>query len=274
MIRKVGVVSRCDRPGAIGIAGNVIEHLKEEVDVCIDPGTASELGLPGIPVGQMRSQGVEMVITIGGDGTVLRTIQHMEDPLPVLAVNLGTVGFLVDVDADDAIPTIDSLLAGFQVDERSRLDVWINNTKLPPATNEVVIITAHPAKILAYKVWVDDHELEELRADGLVIATPTGSTAYAMSAGGPIVDPRVDATVVVPLAPFKLSSRPWAVPARSNIVVELLLPDKEAVVVVDGQYSQNISASDIIKIEKAATPARFVCIKKDGFYDKVKSKLH
>lgn len=274
MINRVGVVSRCDKPGAVGIARDIIEHLETKLEVLVDPGTAGELGIEGTPVGQMRQSGAELVITVGGDGTVLRTIQYMDDPLPVLAINMGTLGFLVDVDAEDAMSAVDSILPGFQVDERSRLDVWINDAKLPPATNEVVIITSHPAKMLAYRVWVDDHELEELRADGLIVATPTGSTAYSMSAGGPIVDPRVDANVVVPLAPFKLSSRPWAVPAKSKIKVELLLPDKEAEVVVDGQYSRVIGPSDVIRIEKAATPARFVRIREDGFYDKVKSKLY
>ncbi len=274
MIKKVGVVSRCDKPGAVGIAREIIEHLREKLDVFVDPGTAFELGMEGLPVGQMRQKGVDLIIAVGGDGTVLRAIQHMDDPLPVMGVNMGTVGFLVDVDAEEALQTIDSILTGFQVDERFRLDVWINDVKLPPATNEVVIITAHPAKILAYKVWVDERKLEEFRADGLVIATPTGSTAYAMSAGGPIVDPRVDATVVVPLAPFKLSSRPWAIPGQSRIKVELLLRNKEAVVVVDGQSSQGISSNDVIRIEKAANPARFVRIRDNGFYDKVKSKLH
>ncbi len=274
MIKKVGVVSRCDKPGAVGIAREIIEHLREKLDVFVDPGTAFELGMEGLPVGQMRQKGVDLIIAVGGDGTVLRAIQHMDDPLPVVGVNMGTVGFLVDVDAEEALQTIDSILTGFQVDERFRLDVWINDVKLPPATNEVVIITAHPAKILAYKVWVDERKLEEFRADGLVIATPTGSTAYAMSAGGPIVDPRVDATVVVPLAPFKLSSRPWAIPGQSRIKVELLLRNKEAVVVVDGQSSQGISSNDVIRIEKAANPARFVRIRDNGFYDKVKSKLH
>lgn len=274
MIKKIGVVSRCDKPGAVGIAREIIEHLREKLDVFVDPGTAFELGMEGLPVGQMRQEGVDLIIAVGGDGTVLRAIQHMDDPLPVMGVNMGTVGFLVDVDAEEALQTIDSILTGFQVDERFRLDVWINDTKLPPATNEVVIITAHPAKILAYKVWVDEIKLEELRADGLVIATPTGSTAYAMSAGGPIVDPRVDATVVVPLAPFKLSSRPWAIPGQSRIKVELLLRNKEAVVVVDGQSSQSISSNDVVRIKKAANPARFVRIRDNAFYDKVKSKLY
>lgn len=274
MIRKVGVVSRCDKASAVDIAQRVIDHLEGRVDLYIDPGTASELKREGTPVGHMRQMGVEVLITIGGDGTVLRTIQHMDDPLPILPVNMGTVGFLVDVEADDAIKTIDSILSGFEVDERSRFDVRVNDMKLPCATNEVVIITAHPAKILAYKIWVDEFELEELRADGLIIATPTGSTAYAMSAGGPIVDPRVDAAVVVPLAPFKLASRPWAVPAQSTIKVELLLPGKQAEVVVDGQYSRNITADHTIRIEKAANPARFVRTKYGSFYEKVKSKLH
>jgi NAD+ kinase len=146
LIRKVGVVSRCDKAGAVEIAKNVIDHLTDKVEVYVDPGTASELNMEGTPVGQMRQLGVEVLITIGGDGTVLRTIQHMDDPLPILPINMGTLGFLVDVEAEDAIPTIDSILSGFEVDERSRFEVWINGTKLPSATNEVVIITSHPAK--------------------------------------------------------------------------------------------------------------------------------
>lgn len=127
MITKVGVVSRCDKPGAVEIAGDIIEHFKEKLDIYVDPGTASELGIEGFPVARMRQLGVQMVITIGGDGTVLRTVQHMDDPLPVISINLGTLGFLVDVEADDALHTIDSVLSGFEVDERFRMDIWIND---------------------------------------------------------------------------------------------------------------------------------------------------
>lgn len=273
MIRKVGLVSRCDKPNAIAIARDIIAYLGNRTEVFVDPCTARKLNIEETQVSRMREKGVEIVITIGGDGTVLRTIQHMNDPIPILAINMGTLGFLVDVNVEDAKQTIDSVLSGFTVEERFRFNVWINNNLLPPATNEVVIITSQPAKMLGYRILIDDHELEQLRADGLIIATPTGSTAYAMSAGGPIVDPRVDAMVVVPLAPFKLSSRPWAVPGQSVITVELMLPDKEAQVVIDGQYFRNIAASDTIKIEKASIPARFVHIKDDNIYDKVKKKL-
>jgi NAD+ kinase len=115
--------------------------------------------------------------------------------------------------------------------------------------------------------------MEDFRADGVIIATSTGSTAYAMSAGGPIVDPRVDAIVMVPMAPFKLSSRPWVIPGDSIIEVKLKLPMKDALVVIDGQSTTTISLKDTLVISKADTPARFVKVGKDGFFEKVKSKL-
>jgi NAD+ kinase len=136
-----------------------------------------------------------------------------------------------------------------------------------------VFITARPAKILTFRVSVDESLVEELRADGVVIATPTGSTAYAMSAGGPIVDPRVDAFLIVPLAPFKLSARPWVVPATSMIKVEVTIPEKEAVIVIDGQHSYNIKDNDIVTLTRAKNPARLVSSSVNGFYEKVQTKL-
>jgi len=114
---------------------------------------------------------------------------------------------------------IDKVLANLTVEERMRLTIRINGDTLPYATNEAVIVTMRPARMFAFRILVDDCELDCLRADGIVFATPTGSTAYAMSAGGPIVDPKVGGIVIVPLAPYKLSSRPWVVSAESRITV-------------------------------------------------------
>jgi len=273
MIRKIGIISRCDRDEILSHVEKIIDHVKSRVDVMIDPKTAERLHLKGTQIAEMRKNGAEFIISIGGDGTVLRGIQKMDDPLPFLGINMGTIGFLVDVPPEDSLSIIDKVLSGFEVEERSRLSILVNDEVLPCATNEVVIITANPAKMLSYRIFVDKIPLEELRADGAVFATPTGSTAYAMSAGGPIVDPRVDGTVIVPLAPFKLSSRPWVVPALSQIKVELTVPKKEAVLVIDGQYSRKIKEDDTIIITKADIPARFVRTREDGFYEKVRSKL-
>jgi len=216
---------------------------------------------------------VDFIVSIGGDGTILRTIHKMPDPKPILGINMGTVGFLVDVEPGDAVNTLEHLLLGFEVDERSRLKITVDGRDLPSATNEVAIITASPAKMLDFKITVDGSILEQLRADGMIFATSTGSTAYAMSAGGPIVDPRVDGIVLVPVAPFKLSARPWVIPGDSLIRVELTLPGKEALVVVDGQTMTSIYHEQVVIMSRAEVPARFVKASKDGFYEKVKTKL-
>ena len=276
MVNKIGIVSRCDHVDALEMVKTILKRFGSKVDIALAPMTAKALGVEGegvVPVGEMRENGVEFIISVGGDGTVLRNISKMDDPLPILAVNMGTLGFLVDVDPEDAIATIKNVLAGFKYGERQRLSVQLNGEALPSATNEVVIITAKPAKILTYKISVDEWELGELRADGVVFATPTGSTAYAMSAGGPIIDPRVDAALIVPLAPFKLSSRPWVVPLDSTLRVELTNPEKEAVIVIDGQHTYTIVEHDIITLTKAEHPARFVRTTISGFYTKVQSKL-
>jgi NAD+ kinase len=165
------------------------------------------------------------------------------------------------------------LITGFTVDERSRLKVLLDGKSLPPAVNEIALITASPAKMIEFEIIVDGSLMEDFRADGVIIATSTGSTAYAMSAGGPIVDPRVDAIVMVPMAPFKLSSRPWVIPGESIIEVKLKLHEKYALVVVDGQNMATISTNDTIIISKADSPARFVKVGKEDFFEKVKSKL-
>jgi len=273
MIRRVGIISRCDKEDVLALVKKILVHLKSRVNVLLDPKTAEKLRLKGTQMADMRKNGAEFILSIGGDGTVLRGIQKMDDPLPVLGINMGTIGFLVDVASDDSLYVIDKVLSGFEIEERSRLGIRVNDEIFPCATNEVVIITANPAKMLSYRIFVDKSPLEELRADGVVFATPTGSTAYAMSAGGPIIDPRVDGMVIVPLAPYKLSSRPWVLPARSEIKVELTIPKKDAVLVIDGQYSRTIKEEDTIIITRADKPARFVKTREDGFFEKVRNKL-
>ncbi len=270
LLKRLAIVTKPKSKEAIEIARKIVNALEGKVDLTLDPKTAMALGGgKAKPVGKMHA---DLMVIVGGDGTVLRTLQRLIRPVPVVGVNLGEVGFLADLHPDDAVEGITSLLQGFEVEERTRLAVSINEKPLPPAVNEAVIVTARPAKISHFKISVDSRKLDEFRADGVVIATPTGSTAYAMSAGGPIIDPRVDAFIIVPLAPFKLSARPWVVPAESEITVEILRPDKESVVVVDGQFKQIVRMHDKIKFAKSSSPAFFVKTSKN-FYSKVRDKL-
>lgn len=275
MIKKIGIVSRFDKYEALELTKKIIDYFKNKVEIVLAPHTAEhiESECQCVAVDAMKASGVEFIVTIGGDGTVLRTISKMHDPLPLLAINMGTLGFLVEVDPEEAIETIENTLEGFSYVERSRLSVKINDNFLAAATNEIVLITARAAKILSFNICVDTIKIDELRADGVVIATPTGSTAYAMSAGGPIVDPRVNAILIVPLAPFKLSSRPWVVPGDSIINLTMTMPEKEAALVVDGQHTYQVHEKDIIKIYTSVHPARFIKMPIEDFFEKVKNKL-
>ena len=269
---KIGFVSRHNEE-SVRLVGMLADRFRSKADIFVEPEVAQQLGMKETSVEEMERQRVDFIVSVGGDGTILRTIHRMNDPIPILGINMGTLGFLVDVEPKEAEKTLNQLIPEFEVDERSRLKVLLNGKSLSPATNEVALITASPAKMIEFEILVDGSLMEDFRADGVIIATSTGSTAYALSAGGPIVDPRVDAIVMVPMAPFKLSSRPWVIPGDSTIEVKLKLPLKEALVVVDGQSATTISINDSLIISKADTPARFVKVGKDGFFEKVKSKL-
>ena len=275
VIIKIGFVSR-QKTESVNLVKTLIDHIeskKEGIEIFVDTDIALMINRQGTSVEEMEQLKVDFIVSVGGDGTILRTIHKMVDPVPILGINMGTLGFLVDVEPKDAIETLNHLIHGFEVDFRSRLKVILNGICQPPAINEVALLTASPAKMIEFEIIVDGALMEDFRSDGIVIATSTGSTAYAMSAGGPIVDPRVDAIVLVPVAPFKLSSRPWVIPGGSTIEVKLKLPEKEALMVIDGQSTTTISVKDTIVISKARAPAKFVKVTRDGFYAKVKSKL-
>lgn len=272
-IKKIGIAARCDRPEVIEKVREILAHFSSKVKIFVATPTAEVLGIEGTPVERMREKGVELIISVGGDGTVLRNIAKMKDPLPILGINMGTLGFLVDVEPENAIETIEEVLYGFSYLERMRVDVFLNREMIETATNEIAIMSAKTAKIIQFEVYVDDCLLDSMRADGVVFATPTGSTAYAMSAGGPIISPRVNAIVVVPVAPFKLSSRPWVIPSDSEITIKLSAPKKEAVIAIDGQKSYRIKPDDIVKLKKSKFPARFVKISDACFYERVQRKL-
>ena len=266
---RIGFVSRND-PDSLRLVEKLVKRFGSRAEIMVDKDVSKQIGIEGRPVEEMDA---DFIVSVGGDGTILRTIHRMKDPIPILGINMGTVGFLVDVEPKEAVKTLEHLLFGFEVDERTRLEISLDGEMLPPATNEVVLITASPAKLLDFQITVGSSLLERLRADGMIFATSTGSTAYAMSAGGPIVDPRVDAIVLVPVAPFKLSARPWVIPGDSEIKVKLTLPGKEALVVIDGQNMRNVTDRDVITIGRSPNPARFVRASRDGFYEKVKTKL-
>ncbi|WP_294967657.1 NAD(+) kinase [uncultured Methanosphaera sp.] len=271
---KIGIVSRTDKEEAIELDRNIVKYLlANHVEIELDTSLAKELEEYSdleTPIEDMTS---DIVLCVGGDGTVLNA-QHVLSPkkIPILSINMGTVGFLTEVDPEDIFECLDKLLSyDFFIEERLQLDVLCNDEWIT-VLNELVIMTSQPAKMLNLRVSVDEEVVDEVRADGLIVSTPSGSTAYSMSAGGPIVDPRVDAAIIIPICPFKLNTRPKIVPAESTITVKFLKEGKQAIGVLDGVSRENFNYMDEVKIKKSDNAAYFVRFKKN-FYNSVNNKL-
>ena len=228
---------------------------------------AEKLGKKGVPVDEMD---VDIMFTIGGDGTILRTAIHNKAALA--GINGGAVGFLAEMDLDDIEEGISRIRAGdYTIDERFKLDTSVEGMSIDPAVNEAVIHTDTIGKIRHFKVYVDGNLATEVRADGIIVSTPTGSTCYAMSLGAPILDPSVDALVIVPMAAYKFASRPFVVPSSSRITVECVM-DKGCMLVIDGQEEYTIPGGTRIELSKSSKKVRFVRFDKD-FYSRFREKL-
>ncbi len=271
---KIGIVSRTDKEDALELDRNIIKYLienKVEVEIATDVAeNLVEFEEFATPITKMNS---DFVICVGGDGTVLKTQQILSPKkIPILSINMGTVGFLTEVEPDEIFECLDSLLSyDFFIEERLQLDVFCDDEWIT-VLNELVIMTSQPGKMLDLEISVDEEIVDNVRADGLIISTPSGSTAYAMSAGGPIVDPRVEAAVIIPICPFKLNTRPKIVPADSRISVKFLNKNKKGLAVLDGVNNKEYGHMEEIKLRKSDVVAYFVRFRKN-FYESVNKKL-
>ncbi|MFA5222484.1 MAG: NAD(+)/NADH kinase [Methanoregula sp.] len=266
---KALLVSRIDNRDALAFTEEIRTVLAARgCDVILDRDTASSSGTVGTPI---AGADADVAIIVGGDGTILRTIQQMNRPVPVLGVNWGGVGFLADLEPAEALAFIKTLPDGFSVEERMRIALYKDGVCLGTALNEALIVTTRPAKMLRIAIAIDGVVAEQFRADGLLISTPTGSTAYAMSAGGPIIDPQVQGFLLVPLAPYMLSSRPHLISSDRRLEIKLE-SSKTANLAIDGQKTFELGKSTTIEIRRSEKPALFVDVKRN-FFEKVDKKL-
>lgn len=267
---RVGLAAKADESHRAKIATYVYDYLRGRAEVLAQPDLAAELG-PEAEAVPLEKMDVEIMITVGGDGTILHTMQR--NPAPVFGINVGEIGFLSESEPIELPDALDHLLTGdYYVESRLKLETRLNGDRLPNALNETVIKSARPSKMLGFTLSVGGKEVQRVRADGIIVATPTGSTSYAMSAGGPIMDPGLDALVVVPIAPFSLSSRPIVLPRTTDLEVRLMERSRDAVLVVDGQYERHLKGDDEIVFTGAQERARFVRFR-SSFYDRLQERL-
>lgn len=263
---RLGVTANSEIPEAIKVSRKVLNELKGQ-DVVLESGIAKLFGKEGRPVEEMD---IDALITVGGDGTILRSLQRTS--APVFGVNAGVLGFLAEITEDEVQGGIRRLLDGdYFIEERIKLKSVLSGHRLYDATNEAVVHTAHIAKIRHFHVYVDDQLAIDVRADGVIVATPTGSTCYAMAVGSAIIDPRVDAFIIAPMAPFKFAARPVVVPASSKIRIELARP-KPCLCVIDGQQDAPMEGDEMAEFSLSENRARFLRFERD-FYKRTREKL-
>ena len=221
------------------------------------------MGIPNHPINP------DCVITIGGDGTLLHTVAQLEHQVPIIGINKGTVGFLADVDFNDAsVRLIESLIDGScDCISRMRIDAYVNDHLIGTALNDLAF-ARNTRHFIEPSIVIDGVTALKFRGDGLIIATPTGSTAYSMSAGGPIVDPRIDGYIVTPIAPYLLSARPQIIAPSRDVLVKV---SGDWELQIDGEYCDN-EEWDTIRIKKSLEPALFIDCGRN-FFEKVNTKL-
>lgn len=273
LFKSVGLIARFDKRAAIKLTENLVKYLKSKgLDIVIEDTLAEKMKIQeeSIPLERMKT---DLIITIGGDGTILRTCVAIPKPEPpILAINMGVRGFLTEVEPKDAFAAVDKCLKGeYTIEKCTKLSMSVDNTRFPDALNEVLITTDEPAKLLYAKILKNDEPILECQADGLIAATKTGSTGYSLSAGGPVLDPDVNAFVLTPICSLSVFSS-IVFPEKSTLTVEVSRPQK-IFVVVDGAFRQLVSSKTprliITSSQNVTSFIRF----KENFYHRLRSRL-
>ena len=279
----VGLVGRPDHSGVVDSLTRLLAFLEEQgVTVVLDAVTAELITNPGVAVCSRAdlSKQCDLVIVVGGDGSMLNVAKYVAvDQVPVIGINRGKLGFLTDVLPEDIEATISDVLNGkFSIENRFLLDVVVRSngkeTALGSALNDVVLHPGKAAQMIEFELFVDGKFVYSQESDGLIVATPTGSTAYALSAGGPIMHPDLNAVVLVPMYPHSLNSRPIVIDGDSEI--RLVVAAKETLqpqLSCDGDVLYTATASDEFLVTKNAIPLQLIHPPQYSFYQACRSKL-
>lgn len=256
---RIAVSANAEKSNAVDLARRAVELIGDQAEVVLarEAQLPIDARLPRIPLAELAA---DAIIAIGGDGTYLSTLQRTN--VPLLAVNAGTVGVLAEVDGRNAAEfgaAIGRVLRGYYfLEERMKLAVQAAGTAMPDATNEVVIHSGRPAKMGRFDIILDGRRIGRLQADGVIIATPTGSTGYSLSALGPIVETGVEGIVIVAIAPFRAVARAMVVEPLHTITIRPEGADLHSLAVIDGQVEAQVPSGGSVLAYRSPRRARFI----------------
>jgi NAD+ kinase len=277
-LSRVGVVVKVTSPPAIELGREVLALFAARgVATIADAESAAALGVEAGPYRAELGRHVEAVVVIGGDGTFLSVTRGCPTSTPVAGINMGTLGFLTEHTSARALALVDELIAGdVLVERRDRLRVVVGEGDASQefqVLNDVVINKAALARILVINVEVEGEHLSRYRADGLILATPTGSTAYNLSAGGPIVHPGLSALLITPICPHTLTNRPLAVPLEHHVRVWVETGDEGVYLTLDGQVGLPLTAGLVVRVCKSPQPLSLIRERGASFFSILHQKL-
>jgi NAD+ kinase len=280
-IKRIGIISKPKKTEIREIVPPLCAWLRErDVEVFIDKETGSIVESPGRSLSRNEMPGqVDLLVVLGGDGTLLATARALSrKPVPILPVNLGGLGFLTVITREELYPTLELVLAGkVQIERRVQIEgELVRNDEVISsflALNDVVLNKGAIARILDFDVLVDGHFISTYKSDGLIVSTPTGSTAYSLAAGGPIVAPSVGAFIVTPICAHTLTHRPLVLPDTAQIEVVVKSPREAAYLTVDGQVGIAAHSEDIVRLRKAASCVEIVQPPTKNYFEILRQKL-
>ncbi|MBI3014881.1 MAG: NAD(+)/NADH kinase [Candidatus Tectomicrobia bacterium] len=276
----IGVIAKPSRENTRNVLETLLPWLRQRTrTILMDKDTAATVQ-EASPLSRSEvAQEAQLMLVLGGDGTFLSVARVIgERGTPILGVNLGSLGFLTEITLEDLYPTLEKVLAGdYRVEERLMLSAVLSGRDLDAthrlALNDVVINKGALARIIHLETHINQQFVTTFRADGLIVATPTGSTAYSLAAGGPIVYPTMDALVLSPICPHTVTNRPLVLPGDCVVEITLKTPSENVMVTLDGQVGFPIQHEDTLKVQRAQSRIRVVQPYRKNYFGILRTKL-
>ncbi len=278
---RFGLIVNLKRAGGRKAIRSIVQWAEEneqEVILCDDLSAVVEDRLTFSCLDEIAGM-VDVLVSMGGDGTMLASARSVGAiDTPILGINLGSLGFLTQLTPQQLIPALDLIVAGkYELTERMLLMAEIEGhpeLAAPYALNDIVLDNGPVARLLDINLKVNGEDVVTYKADGLVISTPTGSTAYNLAVGGPIMHPTLEAMIASPISPFSLTTRPAIFPPDGVLELTIVTDDREAILTLDGQVMVPLTSDQKVKIIRADYRVRFITFPENSYYKLLRTKLH
>ena len=280
-MRNIAVFPNIEKKDAPEVLARIIRFFSDkEVRLMLPMDGASFFHCEGYGVEDIERQPMDMALSIGGDGTLLGVCRRVyEKNVPVCGINIGTFGFLADIELAELESKLEKILQGkYYLEERMVISGFVQSGEggerfLGHAINDVVVTKGGAARMLQLGLTVDGCRVMDYKADGLIVSTATGSTAYSLSAGGPLINPKIKALLLTPICPHTFNARPMVMDEDDEIKIDIAALHRDIIVTFDGQESFHLQPGDVVIVRRAEVPAKIVKFDDKPYYQTIRTKL-